>query len=112
MLGGNYNIVEYANATKLQRTPSYPPSLPSHEISYLLHKEFLQARALSVTMPKPGVVFRVPATRPCQPCSRASAIAAWAAVATPEARDRMLSAVRSARSNLRVGPTTFTGRIW
>ena len=58
------------------------------------------------TMPKPGVVFRVPATRPAQPCSRARLIALCAALATPDARDRMLSAVRSAISKFLVGPLT------
>jgi len=58
------------------------------------------------TRPKPGVVFRVPATLPCQPCSLAVAIAAAAAVATPEARERMLSTVRSAISKQRTGPET------
>mmetsp|Transcript_4327 Transcript_4327/g.9135 ORF Transcript_4327/g.9135 Transcript_4327/m.9135 type:complete len:249 (-) Transcript_4327:215-961(-) len=58
------------------------------------------------TTRKPGVVFLVPATRPSQPCSRALRIAAEEAVATPEQRLMVHSAVRSPRRIELTGPET------
>ena len=63
------------------------------------------------TARKPGVVLRVPATSPCHPAARASEASACACVATPEARDKMLSAVRSPNKSRFTGPRTTATRI-
>mmetsp|Transcript_100 Transcript_100/g.392 ORF Transcript_100/g.392 Transcript_100/m.392 type:complete len:226 (-) Transcript_100:10-687(-) len=57
------------------------------------------------TMRKPGVVLRVPATAPRHVAGTA-ARAVLAAVATPDARASVLSAVRSPSSRSRAGPVT------
>mmetsp|Transcript_20770 Transcript_20770/g.70386 ORF Transcript_20770/g.70386 Transcript_20770/m.70386 type:complete len:225 (-) Transcript_20770:37-711(-) len=58
------------------------------------------------TTRKPGVVLRVPATWPSQPCDLARVTHFRDAVATPEARESVFSAVRSPRRTLRTGPRT------
>ena len=54
--------------------------------------------------------LRLPATSPCQPARARASAMARAAVATPLARVRMFSAVRSPSSTAHAGPRTVAAR--
>lgn len=58
------------------------------------------------TTRNPGVVLRVPASVPCQPCARRALASAWLLVAMPEHRASRFRATRSPRRILRIGPRT------
>lgn len=63
------------------------------------------------TRRKPGVVLRVPATSPCQPCAFAIAWSWEQRVAMPDARARQLRAGRSPRRREFAGPLTTAVRV-